>query len=695
MQPLKAPPLLLGLTLALWGYQTGMVWVAVPLVVLLELAFVWPQRWQVERTDYYRIWDFCVILFVASALYCFVSRDTTNDVMEFFQVANFSKRNQVMNNVFATAFIFFEWMPVVFFPMALVQAYAVDSKIAYSTFSWIWRRQFKQGTHPERGYLNFSYPYFAMILFSTSLVNERDPIFFIGLSALILFALAAIRPRRFSPLIWAPLAVMVISLGYGGQIGLQRLQGEVENNFAQWLSKMLNRGVNPYESRTAIGRLGRLKLSGKVVMRVETDGHPVGLLRESSYDVFMSPSWFLSKNTFHDVISESDATTWKLIPEKKKESKVYISTYFPRGRALVALPTGTVMVEKLLSEGMQTNFYGATAISNGVAFARYEATYGPGATIDSDPDNGDLMVPDQEQYGVKKIVAEMGLKQTDPLKKKLATIMGFFEQNFRYSTWQGPQKVKGKLSPVGYFLTHSRAGHCEYFASATVLILRELGVKARYAVGFSVQESQGGPNKYVVRERHGHAWTLYYDDQEKAWKDYDTTPPDWLNTEEKNASLLEPLNDMWSRFRYQISEWRWLTDRAKLRNYMIWTLIIVISFLGWRLFRRNRLKRVADGVGKLGSNVIWPGSDSEFYQVENKLSAMGLNRLPGESLRRWLVRIGNIRPELVKELPHLVRLHYRYRFDPSGLSAGERQELRDGVSQWLAMGRTLKAEPQS
>ncbi|MBT8330725.1 MAG: transglutaminase-like domain-containing protein, partial [Deltaproteobacteria bacterium] len=36
------------------------------------------------------------------------------------------------------------------------------------------------------------------------------------------------------------------------------------------------------------------------------------------------------------------------------------------------------------------------------------------------------------------------------------------------------------------FLTRSRSGHCEYFATATVLLLRQAGIPARYARGYSV-----------------------------------------------------------------------------------------------------------------------------------------------------------------------------------------------------------------
>ncbi|HEY1169933.1 MAG TPA: transglutaminase domain-containing protein [Verrucomicrobiae bacterium] len=681
---MKTPPFLLGLSLVFWGYQSGMLWVGGALAVLMELSLIVRQRWDVDRGDYYRVWDFCAILFAASAIYCFVSRDTTNDVMEFFQATNYSKRNQVLNNAFATAFIFFQWMPIVFFPIAMTQAYAANPSIPYSTFSWIWRRQLRQGLVAERGAMNVSYPYFAIVLFSTSLVNERDPVFYIGLSILVLYALAAIRSRRFSPLIWAPLALAVVVLGHFGHIGLQQAQGAVETSFSQWLSKIINRNSNPYESRTAIGRLGRLKLSGEVVMRVEVQGAPVELLREASYDTFVSPSWIVTRSKFEDAVSENDATTWPLIPEKETKGTAIISTYFPRGRGMLCAPNGVAAIDKLLAAQMETNFYGGIRVSNATAFARYEAKHSPGKTIDSDPIEADRIVTDSESESVKRAVAETGLKPEDTLEKKLIVLQQFFTEKYRYDTWQGRKELRPKETMLGYFLLRSRAGHCEYFATATVLMLRALGVEARYSVGYAVQETEGGPNRFVVRERHGHAWVLYYDRAEGVWKDFDTTPPDWFAVEEaKNSSMFEPLKDLWSKMRFQISEWRWLTDREKFRQNMIWLMVVLIAVLAWRLVRRSRMKKTDGGPAGTSKPIDWPGRDSEFYAVEQKLAAMGLDRLESESINDWLARVRELMPDAVVELPSLVKLHYRYRFDPAGLSAEERKVLREGVAEWM------------
>jgi transglutaminase-like putative cysteine protease len=61
---------------------------------------------------------------------------------------------------------------------------------------------------------------------------------------------------------------------------------------------------------------------------------------------------------------------------------------------------------------------------------------------------------------------------------------------------------------VDYFLFESREGYCEYYASAMVVMLRSVGVPARYVEGFSQGQREEGV--YRVLEKDGHAWPEVY-----------------------------------------------------------------------------------------------------------------------------------------------------------------------------------------
>lgn len=75
--------------------------------------------------------------------------------------------------------------------------------------------------------------------------------------------------------------------------------------------------------------------------------------------------------------------------------------------------------------------------------------------------------------------------------------------------------------PVGYFLTESRRGYCMHFASAAVLLLREMGVPARYASGYTAEVE---PDRRVnVPDYAAHAWVEVYVDG-YGWYPVEVTP---------------------------------------------------------------------------------------------------------------------------------------------------------------------------
>lgn len=67
---------------------------------------------------------------------------------------------------------------------------------------------------------------------------------------------------------------------------------------------------------------------------------------------------------------------------------------------------------------------------------------------------------------------------------------------------------------VEYFLENDMEGFCEHFASAGTLLLRELGVPARYVGGYIVKQSdiskEAGGYEATVMDSAAHAWTEVY-----------------------------------------------------------------------------------------------------------------------------------------------------------------------------------------
>ncbi len=78
--------------------------------------------------------------------------------------------------------------------------------------------------------------------------------------------------------------------------------------------------------------------------------------------------------------------------------------------------------------------------------------------------------------------------------------------------------------PIESFLFDHRRGHCEYFASSMVLMLRAVGVPSRLATGFLGGELVRLEDYWVVRQSNAHAWVEAYL-PERGWTTFDPTPP--------------------------------------------------------------------------------------------------------------------------------------------------------------------------
>jgi hypothetical protein len=200
-------------------------------------------------------------------------------------------------------------------------------------------------------------------------------------------------------------------------------------------------------------------------------------------------------------------------------------------------------------------------------------------------------------------------------------------------------------------------------------------------VGYAVHEGSG--QKYVVRQRDAHAWCLVWDQQHDRWRDFDPTPPSWVAAESQRASRLQSLKDAWSWLIFEFSKFRW--GQTHLRQYILWALVPILAVLLYQILARSR-RRLRLQEHDSDRNFVWPGLDSEFYQLERKLGALNLPRQASEPLSHWLERalLDPNLAELEDPLRELLRLHYRYRFDPRGLTGKEREELRLAAQACLA-----------
>lgn len=75
----------------------------------------------------------------------------------------------------------------------------------------------------------------------------------------------------------------------------------------------------------------------------------------------------------------------------------------------------------------------------------------------------------------------------DTLFGKVEYVCNYLSENYSYST--NPPKNKENIDPLLFFIRDSKTGYCMHFASTGVMMLRMLGIPARFAEGYVVKTS--------------------------------------------------------------------------------------------------------------------------------------------------------------------------------------------------------------
>ena len=636
------PRLLLGAALLWWGWRSGHYVAGALLAIAAEAPRLVRARYELGEAEFRRVAMLCNIVFVSLLAWLFASAEGPRTAYA----------------VLTTLL----WMPAVLMPLLIAQQLSASGRIPLSAlFSYV--RKLKQRdpaiVDPPVDLLPI---YYAVCLVAASIPNQRDAYFYAGTVLLVGAGLANRRARHASLAAWVGSLAVAAAAGFGAAFGLNTAQAAFED----WISERILRGMagDAYRSTTDLGSVGKLKMLDAIALRVyasDEDAPHFRLLHRASFTTLVGNTWLARNAPLAPLRSQEDGTTWR-IAEGSAQRSVRVVTRLERGKAMLALPAGTLQISDMAAANVRRNILGTTEADLGGDWAPYVAVVGSAAEGDAPPRAEDAQLPESEREEFMNLARELGLRGR-PAAQIAERIHAHFA-SFAYSTYR-ERPVPAGSTALGDFLRNSRAGHCEYFAAATTLLLRAAGVPARYATGFAVYEYSKLEAAYLVRARHAHAWSRAYIDGR--WVDLDTTPPTWFAAEEERAPLWERFADFvrWAGFRWS------QRGPLELGPGTIAVLCVLLGVFAWRL---TRVKRAATPAAAARHDRRHGASDSEIYEIERVLARRHGPRAVGEPLSAWMRRLCDA--SLRDALARVLTLHYRYRFDPAGIDDGERRALR-------------------
>ncbi len=653
------PPGLLGAVTLLWGSQQQVLPYALAMAGLVELARYAPFAWDFSDRDFHRIAD----VSAGGLLLLVIVQFSDNGLSGIYGVLR--------------------WFPAVLVGLLLGQCYSTRKSLKLSALFLSVRLALARGRIKDPGTLDMRLPYLAACLLSASAGPERNVWVVPAAAIALVWLLLANRPGSRSRTAVALSLGACVGVGLLAQQGVTQARRVIEPFVMELVRDRLRSWRDPFRQQTAIGDIGELKVSNRIVLRVEVPPgtQPPGLLREASYSFYNNGVWFARDRTFDDLESKAVGTRWDLGAARQPFRLATISRGLYRNRGMLALPTGSFRVDDLPVEELKRNPSGAVKVVNGPNLIRYQVRFNENYSTDSPPGADDLQVPDRIREGL--LAWLRGLKLENAATADILRVLHkTFNTEFTY-TLRLPGR-RGLSSPILDFLTRDRRGHCEYFATATVLLLRAAGIPARYASGFMVQEYSPLEERYLVRRRHAHTWTQVW--WQGRWQDFDTTPSIWFAEEDAQAPWWQSGYDVVSMLIHAWSLWRLREDDESDSSLLMWLLPALILILIWRVAKSRRVQlQRPTGAAPVADNP--PGKpDTDYALIEQSLARRGLRRPAGLPGGIWLRRLlaDQPQPGLEAVYRNILPLYYRHRYHPLGLNSGQRRDLDQRIRDWLA-----------
>jgi protein-glutamine gamma-glutamyltransferase len=158
--------------------------------------------------------------------------------------------------------------------------------------------------------------------------------------------------------------------------------------------------------------------------------------------------------------------------------------------------------------------------------ARFAARAWPrfeyGAALDGDERSEALYLPPgfnpRTSAWAAELLRQLGSRGTDVTTLVKVVLAYIRDSEFSYTLAPGLYGRDG----IDEFWLDRRAGFCEHFATAFVVVMRALGVPARVVTGYQGAERSPLDGYYIVRQSHAHAWAEVWQPH-RGWQRVDPT----------------------------------------------------------------------------------------------------------------------------------------------------------------------------
>jgi protein-glutamine gamma-glutamyltransferase len=422
---------------------------------------------------------------------------------------------------------------------------------------------------------------------------------------------------------------LAAAMALAANFGLKRLHAWAQSRVRHSTHALTAR--TGFSDRMDLGSLDGLLDSKRRVLRVR--GTPVDYLRGAVFDVYEVGRWRRSALGEKESLMRLDAPRGAGETEINAISGQLNRFFVPLDARGLRTRPGQAQVDAFgaLRPDAKQKMESVRFVTGARDLARA-----------AEPGPFDLSVPRRLAQRLTPLAAEWTRGANTP-SAKLRAIAAHLTSEFEYAR---EFSRAASADPILDFLFVNRRGHCEYFASALVLLARAAGIPARVVMGYRVSEKSPF-GYYVVRERNAHAWAETWLPGQ-GWTTEDATPAaaQPSNRPEEASYVTSSLDALAVAYDDATD---WLARRSLIETSLAWVagclMLALIVARGVR--RRAKLTQT-----RKDDEALLPFMQPLLATLERQ----GHTRRPDESLEQLAARLPD--PEVAGLLARYSALRY-------------------------------------
>jgi transglutaminase-like putative cysteine protease len=309
--------------------------------------------------------------------------------------------------------------------------------------------------------------------------------------------------------------------------------------------------------------------------------------------------------------------------------------FLPLGAAALEPPGDTIAV---MEPGLAVEAHGRSSSAGYDVFLDPSPLGGDGADALALPNDPAVIA------ALDGTIAKLGLRPRPTTAEACRALDLWFAARYRYRIGV---LFRPGADPIVRFLEEIDHGHCELFATSGVLLLRRMGIPARYVTGFVCLE-RVGPDLWLAREKYGHAWVEALDEHD-GWTTVELTPASGVPTADPVdtvESWLERLRAAWERFAGAFLRSGVLAAIGTLlalgKEWLVeewWHAALPVApFVAWGLRRLARRRARPVAVARRLAPEL-ERDRARLLALERSLARAGFARADSETLHEWAARL--------------------------------------------------------